>query len=144
MATKIRETIERYWAAFCTNDRDAYLGCFADDAWIEDPLGTPRRNGKGDPAKVGPLVRAWPWTTSCSTAGQSGRRRPALPCSTRLWPGWTAKSVISSTSARTHCSSVDAAITDGEARAGSMSDTCMKYGVSSATDDSKAAANPQR
>lgn len=47
-ATKIRETIERYWAAFCTNDRDAYLGCFADDAWIEDPLGTPRRNGKGD------------------------------------------------------------------------------------------------
>ena len=39
-ATKIRETIERSWAAFCTNDRDPYLGGLADDAWIEDPLGT--------------------------------------------------------------------------------------------------------
>jgi steroid delta-isomerase len=50
-AAKIRETIEQYWAAFSTNDRDAYLGCFADGAWIEDPLGTPRRNGSAELAE---------------------------------------------------------------------------------------------
>lgn len=48
MQRRSARPFERCWAAFCTNDRDAYLGCFADDAWIEDPLGTPRRNGKGD------------------------------------------------------------------------------------------------
>ena len=37
---------------------------------------------------------------------------------------------------------VDAAINDGEARAGSMSDTRMKYGVSSATDGVKVTASP--
>jgi len=37
---------------------------------------------------------------------------------------------------------VDAAINDGEARAASMSDTRMKYGVSSATDGVKVTASP--
>jgi steroid delta-isomerase len=42
----IRATIERYWASFTANDRASLLDCFADGAWIEDPIGTPRREGK--------------------------------------------------------------------------------------------------
>jgi steroid delta-isomerase len=42
----LRSTIERYWASFSAKDRDGLLACFADGAWIEDPIGTPRRNGK--------------------------------------------------------------------------------------------------
>lgn len=45
-ASTIRRTIETYWSAFSANDRDAWLACYADDAWIEDPVGTPRREGK--------------------------------------------------------------------------------------------------
>jgi steroid delta-isomerase len=45
-AGDIKATIERYWAAFSEGDRDGWLGCFADGAWIEDPVGTPRRDGK--------------------------------------------------------------------------------------------------
>jgi steroid delta-isomerase len=41
----ITATIDSYFAAFSASDRDAYLGCFADGAWIEDPVGTPRREG---------------------------------------------------------------------------------------------------
>lgn len=42
----IRKRIETYMAAFTANDREGWLDCFADGAWIEDPVGTPRRNGK--------------------------------------------------------------------------------------------------
>lgn len=41
----IHATIDRYLAAFGAADRGAYLGCFADGAWIEDPVGSPRREG---------------------------------------------------------------------------------------------------
>jgi steroid Delta-isomerase len=41
----INATIDSYLAAFSASDRDGYLGCFAEDAWIEDPVGTPRREG---------------------------------------------------------------------------------------------------
>ena len=41
----INATIDAYMAAFSAGDRDAYLGCFAEDAWIEDPVGSPRRHG---------------------------------------------------------------------------------------------------
>ena len=41
-----RATVEGYCAAFSSRDRAAYLDLFADDAWIEDPVGTPRRNGR--------------------------------------------------------------------------------------------------
>ncbi len=44
-ATTIRATVERYCAAFSARDRDAYVALFVDDAWIEDPVGTPRRDG---------------------------------------------------------------------------------------------------
>lgn len=36
-------TVERYVAAF--GDRDAYVGCFAPDATLEDPVGSPARRG---------------------------------------------------------------------------------------------------
>jgi steroid Delta-isomerase len=42
----IQKTIDNYLAAFTANDRDGWLDCFADDAWIEDPVGTPRRVGR--------------------------------------------------------------------------------------------------
>lgn len=41
----INATIDSYLAAFSAADRDAYLGCFAEGAWIEDPVGSPRREG---------------------------------------------------------------------------------------------------
>ena len=47
-AAQIRQTIETYWAAFSADDRARFLGCFADGAWIEDPVGTPRRQGIDD------------------------------------------------------------------------------------------------
>jgi steroid Delta-isomerase len=45
-AATIRATVEGYCAAFTNRDRAAYLDLFADGAWIEDPLGTPRTEGK--------------------------------------------------------------------------------------------------
>ena len=42
----IRAAVEAYCAAFSGGDRDAYLGVFAPDAWIEDPVGTPRHEGR--------------------------------------------------------------------------------------------------
>lgn len=44
-AVTIRATVQAYCEAFTAGDRDAYVGLFADDAWIEDPVGTPRHNG---------------------------------------------------------------------------------------------------
>jgi len=45
-AATIRATVDRYTSCFTAADRDAFLANFADDAWIEDPVGTPRREGK--------------------------------------------------------------------------------------------------
>ena len=45
-AATIRATVEAYCAAFTARDRDAYTGLFTEDAWIEDPVGTPRREGR--------------------------------------------------------------------------------------------------
>ena len=44
-AATIRSAVEGYCAAFGARDQDAYLGLFADGAWIEDPVGTPRHEG---------------------------------------------------------------------------------------------------
>jgi steroid delta-isomerase len=44
-ATSIRSAVDGYCAAFTAGDRDAYVGLFAPDAWIEDPVGTPRHEG---------------------------------------------------------------------------------------------------
>jgi len=42
----IHATLDAYMAAFAADDRDAWLDCFAEGAWIEDPVGTPRREGR--------------------------------------------------------------------------------------------------
>jgi steroid delta-isomerase len=44
-AATIRSTVEEYCAAFSAGDRDAYVALFAPDAWIEDPVGSPRLDG---------------------------------------------------------------------------------------------------
>jgi ketosteroid isomerase-like protein len=44
----LRGRIETYMARFSANDREGWLDLFADDAWIEDPVGTPRRNGRAE------------------------------------------------------------------------------------------------
>ncbi|MEZ5383316.1 MAG: nuclear transport factor 2 family protein [Microthrixaceae bacterium] len=41
----ITATVENYIAYFSTNDREGYLSLFSDDAWVEDPVGTPRHEG---------------------------------------------------------------------------------------------------
>jgi steroid delta-isomerase len=41
----IRARVDAYTAAFSAGDRAAYVDCFAADAWIEDPVGTPVRTG---------------------------------------------------------------------------------------------------
>jgi steroid delta-isomerase len=45
-AATIRATVDSYCAAFTKGDGDAYVALFADAAWIEDPVGTPRHEGK--------------------------------------------------------------------------------------------------
>jgi steroid delta-isomerase len=45
-AASIRATVEGYCAAFGSRHRAAYLDLFADDAWIEYPLGSPKLEGK--------------------------------------------------------------------------------------------------
>jgi steroid delta-isomerase len=44
-AATIRATVDAYCAAFTNGDRAAYVGLFADGAWIEDPVGSPRCEG---------------------------------------------------------------------------------------------------
>jgi steroid delta-isomerase len=44
----IQKTIDSYLAAFTANDRAGWLECFAEGAWIEDPVGTPRRTGHAE------------------------------------------------------------------------------------------------
>ena len=45
-ADTIRATVDRYTSCFSAGDKEAFLANFADDAWIEDPVGTPRCEGK--------------------------------------------------------------------------------------------------
>jgi steroid delta-isomerase len=42
----IRKAIDRYLARYTGGDRDGWLDLFAADAWIEDPVGSPRRYGR--------------------------------------------------------------------------------------------------
>ena len=44
-AATIRATVDAYRAAFTAGDEAAYVGLFADGAWVEDPVGTPRHEG---------------------------------------------------------------------------------------------------
>jgi steroid delta-isomerase len=45
-AATLQKTIATYMAVFTAEDREGWLDLFADDAWIEDPVGTPRRTGR--------------------------------------------------------------------------------------------------
>jgi steroid Delta-isomerase len=47
-AASIQKTIDTYMACFTADDKDGWLDCFAEGAWIEDPVGTPRRTGRDD------------------------------------------------------------------------------------------------
>jgi steroid Delta-isomerase len=58
----IDATIDGYLAAFAANDRAAYVGAFASDGWLEDPVGTPRRVG---PEEIGGF---WDETRSMADA----------------------------------------------------------------------------
>jgi steroid Delta-isomerase len=41
----IMTTIDTYIATYSATDREGWLECFAENAWIEDPVGTERREG---------------------------------------------------------------------------------------------------
>ena len=41
----IHATVENYIAHFSNNDRAGYLSLFAEDAWVEDPVGSPKHEG---------------------------------------------------------------------------------------------------
>lgn len=43
---KVRALLERYCTAMNTGEREAWLDCFADDAYREDPVGTPPAVGR--------------------------------------------------------------------------------------------------
>jgi steroid Delta-isomerase len=45
ISDSVKATIDVYLATFSATDRDGWLECFAEDAWIEDPIGAPRREG---------------------------------------------------------------------------------------------------
>jgi steroid delta-isomerase len=47
-ADLIRQRITTYMERFTADDREGWLDLFADDAWIEDPVGTPRRHGRDE------------------------------------------------------------------------------------------------
>jgi steroid Delta-isomerase len=47
-AQLLRERIATYMERFTAEDREGWLDLFADDAWIEDPVGTPRRHGRAE------------------------------------------------------------------------------------------------
>ena len=47
-ADAIRATIDQYVARFSAGDRDAWLELFADDATVEDPVGSPVRKGRSE------------------------------------------------------------------------------------------------
>jgi steroid Delta-isomerase len=44
-AATICSVVDAYCAAFTKGDQDAYVGLFAEGAWIEDPVGTPQHEG---------------------------------------------------------------------------------------------------
>jgi steroid delta-isomerase len=46
LTAAIHATIDGYLAAFGASDRGAYVGAFAEGGWLEDPVGSPRREGR--------------------------------------------------------------------------------------------------
>ncbi|HEY3141154.1 MAG TPA: nuclear transport factor 2 family protein [Acidimicrobiales bacterium] len=44
----IHKVLTSYMERFSAEDKDGWLDLFAEDAWIEDPVGTPRRHGRDE------------------------------------------------------------------------------------------------
>jgi steroid Delta-isomerase len=65
----IQKTIDTYLATFTANDRAGWLECFAEDAWIEDPVGTPRRMGRDEIGKFWDQTHAVPDGVELRSAG---------------------------------------------------------------------------
>jgi steroid delta-isomerase len=42
---RIRDTIDAYWKTFSAGDGDGWIGLWAADATMEDPVGTPLKRG---------------------------------------------------------------------------------------------------
>jgi len=57
-AAAIRATVERYQKAFTAGDRDDWVGQFAPDATLEDPVGTDVRQGHEGIGEFWDTVRA--------------------------------------------------------------------------------------
>lgn len=47
-AEQMRELIDAYAERFSARDREGWLALWADDATMEDPVGTPLKKGKGE------------------------------------------------------------------------------------------------
>lgn len=45
-AELLHQRIQSYTERFTAEDREGWFDLFSDDAWIEDPVGTPRRQGR--------------------------------------------------------------------------------------------------
>lgn len=65
----IQKSIDSYLAAFTASDREGWLDCFAEDAWIEDPVGTPRRNGRAEIGAFWDEIHAVPDSIELRSAG---------------------------------------------------------------------------
>jgi steroid delta-isomerase len=59
-ADTLRTNIATYMERFTADDREGWLDLFTDDAWIEDPVGTPRRHGRKEIGEFWDEVRTVP------------------------------------------------------------------------------------
>lgn len=65
----VQTTIDSYLAAFTAGDREGWLDCFAEGAWVEDPVGTPRRTGRDEIAAFWDEVHAVPDSVELRSTG---------------------------------------------------------------------------
>lgn len=68
-SASVQKTIATYLATFTADDREGWLDCFADGAWIEDPVGTPRRTGRDEIGAFWDETHAVPDTIELRSAG---------------------------------------------------------------------------
>ncbi len=91
-ADTILATVDRYTSCFSARDKDAFLANFAADAWIEDPVGTDRREGKASigefwdqtqgMAESVALVRTGSVRVAAGEAAFPMQARPLIGCTT--------------------------------------------------------------
>ena len=46
LTEKITDAVHTYISAFENEDLEAIMGIYAEECWVEDPVGTPRREGR--------------------------------------------------------------------------------------------------